>query len=100
MQGASRATTYRTIRSGRVHLCVDPLELAYARDLRDLPARPVTALAQDSRGYLWVGTQNGPLLFDGQIISAPPSLAALHDNIVRCYSFVNEHALWIGTIGK
>ncbi len=90
----------RILRSGRVHLCVDPLDLANSRDLRDLPARPVTALAQDARGYLWVGTQHGPLLFDGLVGASLPALAALQGCLVRRFCFDGDQALWMGTVGQ
>ena len=52
MQAGNNFTAYRIIRSGRVHLCVDLLEVANSRDIYDLPTRPITALAEDQRGYL------------------------------------------------
>jgi signal transduction histidine kinase/ligand-binding sensor domain-containing protein len=100
MQDEEKSTVYRVVHSGRVHLYVDPLELVNSRDLRDLSIRPVTALAQDTRGYLWVGTQNGPMLFDGLVGASSPALAALQGCIIRRFCFAGDHLLWVGMIGK
>ncbi len=93
----SAAVAYTTIPSGRINVYVDPMETAALRDPTDIPARPVTALAQDSRGYLWLGSESGPLTFDGLYCASPPALAGLQGSIVLCFCFADERTLWMGT---
>ena len=90
---------YKLIPSGRVQLCLDPMEIAGLGNSLDLPGRPVTGLGQDARGYLWLGTENGALLFDGLHCVAPPALAGLQGSIVFDFCFGDDQALWIGTHG-
>ncbi len=100
MQDTALSTVFRIIPSGRIHLCVDSVDLANSRDLHDLPARPITALAQDAHGYLWLGTQHGPVLFDGLVGAVPPALATLQGCFVRRFCFVGDRVLWMGTVGQ
>ena len=92
----NRSRAYRIIRSGRVFLCVDPEEFADSGDPADLPSRPVTGLAQDARGYLWLGCEDGPSLFDGLIDWAPADLASLHGYSHHRFQFTDPQTLWIG----
>jgi signal transduction histidine kinase/ligand-binding sensor domain-containing protein len=96
----SAPVIYKLIPAGRVGLCLDPMEIATLGGVTDLPARPVTGLGQDARGYLWLGTENGVLLFDGLRCGAPPALARLHGSIVFAFHFVDEQIVWIGTHGS
>ena len=93
------SSIYKLIPSGRVKLCLDPMEIGGLSGSLDLPGRPVTGLGQDARGYMWIGTENGALLFDGLHCVAPPALAALQGSIVFAFCFVDDLALWIGTHG-
>ena len=90
------AVSYTTIPSGRVTLYVDPMETTALRDPTDIPARPITALVQDIRGILWLGSESGPLTFDGLYCASPAALSSLQGSIVLCLCFTDERTLWIG----
>jgi diguanylate cyclase (GGDEF)-like protein len=64
----------------------------------------VTALAQDERGLLWIGTQDGLVRYDGyqfahyaQDIDNPSSLGGKY---VRSLAIDNDGRLWIGTLNS
>ena len=40
--------------------------------LAGLPADKISAIAQDSRGFIWFGTQSGLVKFDGQAFTVVP----------------------------
>lgn len=68
-----------------------------------LPQAAVTALAQDSLGFLWVGTQGGLARFDGQRFRAftadPGNPDALPDGWVTTLFVDRQGDLWVGTAG-
>ncbi len=80
----------RLVRSGRVAVCDDDLGVSRTQ---------VAALAQDARGYLWLGTEDGPILFDGLAWSAPASLAALRGYAVGAMARTTDDRLWIAADG-
>ncbi len=80
----------RLVRSGRVWLCDDDLGVSRA---------VAYALAQDARGYLWVGTEDGPALFDGLAWSTPASLSALGGRVTKAFAATSDGRLWLGTDG-
>ncbi len=82
------STVCRLARSGRVWVCDDDLGIART---------PVYALAQDARGYLWVGTEDGPALFDGLAWSTPASLAPLAGRMVRALTPAPDGTMWVAT---
>ncbi|MGE4070999.1 MAG: two-component regulator propeller domain-containing protein [Lysobacterales bacterium] len=64
----------------------------------------VTALAQDARGLLWIGTQDGLVRYDGyqfafyaQDINDPSSLGGKY---VRSLAIASDGRLWIGTLNS
>jgi signal transduction histidine kinase/ligand-binding sensor domain-containing protein len=70
-------------------------------DFDSVPGGIITALAQDKRGWLWIGTQRGLVRFDGYRFrlfvhdsSDPASLAG--DNITALWA-APDGRLWIGT---
>lgn len=63
-----------------------------------LPQSQVYSLLQDSRGYLWLGTQGGGLArFDGQRFSTYSSKDGLQGNYVNALAEDPQGNLWIGT---
>ena len=64
----------------------------------ELPA-PVYPLAQTSDGYLWIGTQNGVVRFDGERFVPLDSLTstALSDRFIVSLLGARDGSLWIGT---
>ncbi|HEX5791854.1 MAG TPA: diguanylate cyclase, partial [Rheinheimera sp.] len=64
-----------------------------------LPQISVTALAQDTQGFLWVGTQNGLARFDGVQFSVfnTANTPALSSNLITALHMDKQQRLWIGT---
>src|SRR3954469_16190216 len=64
-----------------------------------LPDSSVTAIAQTPDGYLWVGTYNGLVRFDGLrfVTFDPATTPALAHARVRKLSVDDEGTLWINT---
>ncbi len=60
---------------------------------------PILALAQDERGYLWLGTARGPVRFDGMEWGAPASLTAPSAGNTWALDTAEQGALWIATSG-
>lgn len=65
-----------------------------------LPSSRVTALIQDARGYLWVGTDNGIALFDGNSFTTLSTMEGLENPYVvqLLESRAAPGTVWIGTI--
>ena len=66
---------------------------------RGLPSSSVTALAQTPEGYLWVGTLNGLVRFDGVrfVTFDPGNTQALRHARVENLELDHEGRLWINT---
>lgn len=64
-----------------------------------LPQVSVTALAQDSKGYVWVGTQSGIARFNGkEFVSFNRSnTGAFKSNIIKDILVDSKKALWVLT---
>lgn len=65
------------------------------------PPAVITALHQDREGYLWIGSRNGLLRFDGYAYETfqhdPSDPGSLADNTVRTIYEEPDGTLWIGT---
>jgi len=86
--GATSSTICRLVRSGRVWLCDDDLAVSRV---------PTYALAHDARGVLWLGSEDGPVLFDGLVWSGPAGLAALSGCMVKTLASTPDNTMWLGT---
>jgi diguanylate cyclase (GGDEF)-like protein len=68
---------------------------------RELPEAAVMSLAQDSAGFLWVGTQGGLARFDGyhfrSFLPDAEDPKALPDGYVRTILPAADGGLWIGS---
>lgn len=69
----------------------------------DLSNQHVTAIAEDSTGYIWIGTERGLNRYDGseycQYFHNPADTTSLSSNFVSCL-FVDSHRrLWVGGDG-
>jgi len=61
----------------------------------------VTALAQDKAGFIWIGTPNGLIRFDGyqfrRYAFDPADVNSIGGNFVRVLLMASDGKLWIGT---
>lgn len=61
----------------------------------------VTCIYQDSRGFMWFGTQNGLNRYDGYkftiFINNPQDSTSISGNYIRCIYEDSKGNLWIGT---
>jgi ligand-binding sensor domain-containing protein/signal transduction histidine kinase len=66
-----------------------------------LPGGTVQSFAQTPDGFLWVGTSEGLLRFNGErfTLFAHDNTPALHENSIFCLLTGRDGRLWIGTEG-
>ncbi|MBN2349655.1 MAG: SpoIIE family protein phosphatase [Bacteroidales bacterium] len=57
--------------------------------------RYVYTITQDNQGYLWVGTENGLLKFNGFHFDSYTTADSLADNFISC-SFKDNNGIWFG----
>ncbi len=75
----------------------------YGRDVWDgdsgLPQNSVEAILQTRDGYLWLGTQEGLLRFDGVRFTTfdTRNSHAMHDDWVKALCETRDGTLWVGT---
>ena len=70
-------------------------------DSDSIPQGLVTALAQDSQGWLWIGTQSGLIRYDGYrfrtFVHAANNPASLPGDAVECLWAEPGGVIWVGT---
>ncbi len=64
-----------------------------------LPGEFVTALLEDSRGFLWVGTQTGLARFDGTSFVAYSTSDGLPHPGITALAEDHDGVVWVGTTG-
>jgi len=68
-----------------------------------LPQNSVQAMLQDSTGFLWVGTQEGLVRYDGYSLKVfkhdPSNSHSLSDNYINSLLEDSQGNLWVGTFG-
>jgi ligand-binding sensor domain-containing protein/C4-dicarboxylate-specific signal transduction histidine kinase len=76
-------------------------EFETLRDVEMIDNQPITAMAQDTRGLIWIGTQTGLVRYDGYRFrkfahkaAEPTSLAG---NYVFSLAQTKDGRLWVGT---
>jgi ligand-binding sensor domain-containing protein len=74
--------------SGSILVCDDPTGRA---------RRAVFCLAQDAHGALWLGTEEGPIRFDGLGWGPPAGLAPLSHSLAWTIDCTEPGSLWVGT---
>jgi len=63
-----------------------------------LPQSQVTAITQDEKGYLWVGTFGGLAKFNGNVFSTFSSNEGLLNNRITSLSLI-DNTMWVGHDG-
>jgi ligand-binding sensor domain-containing protein len=70
-------------------------------DAEVIPGGAVTALAQDVRGLIWIGTQKGLIRYDGyrfrRFVHAPADPTSLADDFVMSLLAAKDGKIWIGS---
>lgn len=61
----------------------------------------ISAILQDSHGYIWLGTDNGLSRFDGNQFAfyqkSNPLYSNLHTSYINTLCEINTDELWLGT---
>jgi ligand-binding sensor domain-containing protein/two-component sensor histidine kinase len=74
--------------------------ISFWREAEGLPQSRIRAITQTRDGYLWLGTDNGVVRFNGTSFTAfTVETGCLKDNEVWSLLEDNEGGLWIGTYG-
>ncbi len=74
--------------------------LDFWREAEGLPQSRIRAITQTSDGYLWLGTDNGAVRFNGASFTAfTVETGSLRDNEVWALLEDNDDGLWMGTYG-
>jgi signal transduction histidine kinase/ligand-binding sensor domain-containing protein len=70
-------------------------------DAESIPDNNVTALAQDPTGFIWIGTTDGLIRYDGYRYryfgNHPDDPISLGGDLVRCLLSTPDGHLWVGT---
>ncbi len=70
------------------------------REVEGLPQSRIRAIVQARNGYLWLGTDNGVVRFNGATFTAfTVETGSLKDNEIWALKEDDEGVLWIGTYG-
>jgi len=88
-----------TVSSGWNVSCASEYQTTILRVEDGLPQSTVTSIAQSAEGYLWLGTQNGLVRFDGvkfRVFDENNTPAIKNSRVVQLLSDKNG-ALWVGT---
>ncbi len=82
-------------------LAATPLALTFAtlNNESGLLQNTVSDMIQDSRGFIWIGTQGGLHRFDGYELTVlnSPSDSPLADSLITSFVEDPQHRLWIAT---
>ena len=78
-----------------------PASLRPVGDSRDLDLDSVTSIYQDRRGFMWIGTREGLVMYDGytavRFEHETTDITSLSDNVVRTIYEDRDGNLWLGT---
>lgn len=68
---------------------------------RNIPDNIVSALAQDQDGFIWIGSQNGLLRYDGykfrKFVANTKDPSSIAGNIINILEVDTSNRIWIGT---
>ena len=88
---------------GELHAQAGRIRFDHISLNQGLSQSTITCILQDSRGFMWFGTQDGLNRFDGYVFAVykndPADPASLPHNYVRAISEDEEGNLWIATDG-
>lgn len=77
------------------------LNFKYYKAEEGLSSNTVYTALQDSRGFMWFGTENGLNRFDGYTFTVyrniPRNEHSLVNNYVYCLAEDDEQTIWVGT---
>ena len=67
-----------------------------------LPSVIIRTIAQDKDGYLWLGTDAGPVRFDGARFTSPEAISTspLRDQSIRSLCATRDGSVWFGLGGR
>lgn len=84
-----------------IHVSGQPIEFDRLSRLDGLPSNSVSAIVQDNKGFMWFGTRNGLVRYDGYSFRNytydPLDSLSLSDNYIRCLLRLSDGRLLIGT---
>src|SRR5262245_30676669 len=87
--------------SRRVAAAAPPLVLAHITPADGLPQSTVMPTLQDSQGFVWMGTEDGLVRFDGDQLQryshSPTDKTSLPGNFVWDITEDARHDIWIAT---
>ena len=78
-----------------------PIVFSHINHEQGLSNSTIEAIAQDYRGFIWMGTRDGLNLYDGKQITVfrhKQDIGSISDNFIKCIYEDKTHTLWIGTI--
>ncbi len=65
-----------------------------------LPDNHITVIKQDDRGFIWIGTRNGLVRYDGisfQNYLHGDDSCSISDNYITDIAFTSDQQLWVAT---
>jgi signal transduction histidine kinase/CheY-like chemotaxis protein/ligand-binding sensor domain-containing protein len=84
-----------------VHAQAPDLKFIHLTKEQGLSNNTIECLFQDSRGFIWIGTNDGLNRYDGVKINSYKNnlrdSTSISDNYIRCIYEDHNHNLWIGT---
>ncbi len=72
-------------------------QFSFSEITEGLGNRNVNCIAQDSSGYLWVGTENGLYRYDGREFRQYGVADGLHEHAIQSLFVGLDGTLWVGT---
>ena len=79
------------------------IKFEHISDKHGLPQGVINCVYQDSKGFIWFGTQNGLARYDGYQVTVYQSqkgdTTSLSNNVIRSIVEDQNGVLWIGTMG-